>query len=85
MLHDLESRPLASGVTAHSIIAIGDTDPGDPEAVREADDGVVAYSSAHIEGVASEDLVPAGHSCQTHPVTIESLRRILLEHLGSLP
>jgi hypothetical protein len=27
-------------------------------------DGVVAYESAHIEGVASEKVVPSGHSTQ---------------------
>ena len=48
----LSSLPIAPGVEAHSIIAVkGD---GPPEA---GDDGVVKYSSAHIDGVASEFIV----------------------------
>jgi hypothetical protein len=45
-------------------------------------DGVVAYESAHIEGVASELVVRSGHSTQSHPETIEEVRRILREHVG---
>ena len=44
-------------------------------------DGVVKYKSAHIDGVASEKIVQSGHSTQSHPNTIEEVRRILLEHL----
>lgn len=46
-------------------------------------DGVVAYESAHIDGVESEKVVRSGHSTQAHPETIEEVRRILREHLGS--
>ena len=64
------------GVKGHSIIAIkGDEKP------PEGDDGVVAYKSAHIDGVESELVVPYGHSCQMEPVVIEEVRRILIEHL----
>jgi len=45
-------------------------------------DGVVAYDSVHIDGVASELVVDSPHSCQSNPHTIEEVRRILLEHLG---
>jgi hypothetical protein len=34
-------------------------------------DGVVAYESAHIDGVASEVVVRSPHSTQGHPETIE--------------
>jgi len=68
--------PLSPGVKSHSIIAVkGD---GKPE---EGNDGVVAYHSAHIEGVESELVVQSGHSAQNHPLAIEEVRRILLEHL----
>ncbi|MEJ2476007.1 MAG: hypothetical protein P8Y40_00600 [Desulfobacterales bacterium] len=77
ILKALAATPLATGVTGHSIIAIKGN--GAPES---GDDGVVAYSSAHLDGMASEFIVRAGHSCQTHPFTIEEVRRILLEHLG---
>ena len=77
LIRTLSSLPIAHGVTAHSIIAVkGD---GPPE---QGEDGVVAYSSAHLEGVASERVVRSGHSVQSHPEAIEEIRRILLEHLA---
>jgi hypothetical protein len=45
-------------------------------------DGVVAYESAHIDGVASEKVVRSGHSTQGHPETIEEVRRILRDHVS---
>ena len=66
----------ARHVQAHSIIAIkGDDQPPDGK------DGVVAYTSAHLDDVESELIVSSGHSCQQHPVTIEEVRRILLRHI----
>jgi hypothetical protein len=74
----LVDTPLAPGVTGHSIIAVKD-----PETPRDrADDGVVEYTSAHIEGVESEYVVTSGHSCQDNPHTINEVRRILLEHIA---
>ena len=69
--------PIAPDVSAHSIIAV--KNPDDPNA--EWNDGVVAYSSAHLEGAASELIVHSGHSTQSEPQTIEEVRRILLENL----
>jgi hypothetical protein len=76
ILKTLADLPLASGIKGHSIVAIdgNDTPP-------EGDDGVVKYTSAHVDYVASEFLVRNGHSCQSHPLVIEEVRRILLEHL----
>jgi hypothetical protein len=75
-LKTLASLPIAPGVEAHSIIAVqGD---GPPE---KGDDGVVKYTSAHIEGVASELIVRSGHSTQAVPETIEEVRRLLYAHL----
>jgi pimeloyl-ACP methyl ester carboxylesterase len=71
------SIPIAPGIIAHSIIAVDN--PEDPKA--EWDDGVVAFSSAHIDGVASEFIVHSGHSAQESPLAIEEVRRILLENL----
>lgn len=71
--------PLDRQVTYHSIIAnIKDGDP------RDGTDGVVPYSSSHLDGAASEDIVPSGHACQSHPLTVLAVRRILLEHLREL-
>ncbi len=68
--------PFPPDVTAHSIIAIkGEDQPPD------GDDGVVAYTSAHIDGVESELVVPYAHSCQAEPLVIEEVRRILIEHI----
>ena len=48
-------------------------------------DGVVKYSSAHIDGVESEKIVHSGHSMQGNPETIQEVKRILIEHTNSLP
>lgn len=76
-IRTLASIPIDPRIAAHSIIAV--VGPGDP---REQTDGVVAYESAHIDGVASERVVRSGHSTQSHPATIEEMRRILREHLA---
>lgn len=78
ILKTLADTPLAPGVVGHSIIAVkGDGDP------KLGDDGVVAYTSAQLDGMESEFIVRSGHSSQGHPFTIEEVRRILLEHLGT--
>jgi hypothetical protein len=48
--------------------------------VEEGDDGVVKYTSAHIDGVESELVVRSDHSVQWAPDAIEEVRRILLLH-----
>jgi hypothetical protein len=78
-IQSLSAIPLADGVVAHSIIAVeGD---GPPE---EGGDGVVKYSSAHIDGVASEKIVRSGHSTQGNPETIQEVKRILFERAKGL-
>jgi pimeloyl-ACP methyl ester carboxylesterase len=67
---------VAPGVHAHSIIAVD----GDPPWSGK-NDGVVAYDSAHVEGVESELVVRSTHSTQGVPATIEEVRRILRLHL----
>ena len=63
-------------MTAHSIIAVLGEGP-----VSGKTDGVVAYESAHLDGVESEKVVRAPHSCQAEPDTILEVRRILREHV----
>ena len=78
-IQSLSAIPIADGVVAHSIIAVeGD---GPPE---EGDDGVVKYSSAHIDGVASEKIVRSSHSTQGNPETIQEVKRILFERTKAL-
>jgi len=73
----LQEIPLAPAVRAHSIIAVAGEGP-----VEQGDDGVVQYSSAHIDGVESEVVVRSEHSTQGRPETIEEVRRILRLHVG---
>jgi pimeloyl-ACP methyl ester carboxylesterase len=75
----LADIPVAPGIKAHSIIAIqGDDQP------PKGNDGVVEYTSAHVDYAESEFIVRSGHSCQGNPLTIEEVRRILLENLGNV-
>lgn len=80
LLSMLEKMPLASGVAAHSIIAVrGDLPP------EGQSDGVVGYESASIDWAESEFVIPrSGHSVQHHPLAVEEVRRILVEHADRL-
>jgi len=80
VLNALAGIPVAPGIKADSIIAVL------PEYsdYKMGNDGVVNYSSAHIDGVESEFIVRDQHSCQENPLVIEEVRRILLEHLASV-
>jgi hypothetical protein len=51
-----------------------------PDNVANTTDGVVAYPSAHLEGV-PERIVRSDHGVQKDPAAIQEVRRILLEHL----
>ena len=44
-------------------------------------DGIVPYTSAHLDGAASETVINGGHSIQENPQTILTLRRILHKQL----
>jgi pimeloyl-ACP methyl ester carboxylesterase len=70
----LAGIPIAPGVHAHSIIPVEGDGPLEDEV-----DGVVAYPSAHVDGVDSELVVRhSSHSTQSNPRTIDEVRRILL-------
>jgi pimeloyl-ACP methyl ester carboxylesterase len=76
----LADIPTAPGVEAHSIISVeGEGD------YHEGKDGLVAYSSAHVDYAKSEFIVRSFHSCLSNPATIEEVRRILREHIAALP
>jgi rhamnose utilization protein RhaD (predicted bifunctional aldolase and dehydrogenase) len=64
----------------HEVIAVKGSG-----SVEDGEDGVVAYRSAHLDGVESELVVQSGHSLQDQPETIEEVRRILLLHARDLP
>jgi len=79
VLQTIATTPVAPGVHAHSIIAVKGNGP-----VEGGNDGVVEYSSAHLEGVDSEYIVRSTHSTQSNPYTIEEVRRILLLHAAEV-
>jgi pimeloyl-ACP methyl ester carboxylesterase len=79
-IRTLADLPIDPRITAHSIIAV--TGEGPPLGQT---DGVVAYESAHLDGVASEVVVRSAHSCQGNPGTVEEMRRILREHAAGGP
>lgn len=74
-LRKLVRLPIAPGVHAHSIVAVRGDGP-----VETGDDGVVKYTSAHLDDVDSEKVVRSGHSAQAHPETLRELGRILRLH-----
>jgi hypothetical protein len=77
-IRSLSEIPIVDGVFAHSIVGVEGSGPP-----AEGGDGVVKYSSAHIEGVASENIVRSGHSMQGNPETIQEVKRILTEHANT--
>ena len=75
----LSPLPIASPIAAHSVIAVETDGPQ-----QEGNDGVVEYTSAHLDGLASELVVQSGHSVQGHPLAIAEVRRILRLHLSEM-
>ena len=69
-----------SNIPYHSII--GNTKQ---RGVPGGSDGVVPYSSSHLDGAVSEVVVQSGHSVQQNPLAIQEIKRILKEHLRNLP
>jgi pimeloyl-ACP methyl ester carboxylesterase len=78
-IRGLEGIPVTPSVTVNSIIAVDTDGP-----VEQGNDGVVQYSSAHIEPVESELVVRSPHSAEGNPHTIEEVRRILRKQAGLL-
>lgn len=70
--------PIAPGVTYHSIM--GDRGRGD---TPNSSDGVVPYWSSHLEGAASEKIVPSHHSAHQNPEGIAEVHRILRAYAGN--
>lgn len=80
IIQALASRPIEPTVPYHSIIA----QTRDDVPKEAGTDGVVSYWSSHLDGAVSEYLMPSVHACQTHPLAVLEVRRILLEHLASV-
>ncbi len=72
----LADSPMKKGLVYHSII--GDQDHADHPG---GTDGVVPYSSSHLDNAASEVIVKSGHSIHRSPAAMRELLRILRLHL----
>ena len=70
--------PIAPGIPYHSIV--GDRGRGD---TPNSSDSVVAYWSSHLDGAASERIVPSNHSTPLNPEAIAEVHRILKLNAGS--
>ena len=70
---ELPSQPLVAAVTVDGEIGQALTE--------QLSDGIVPYTSAHLDGAASETVINGGHSIQENPQTILTLRRILHQQL----
>lgn len=86
----LAARRPACTVAYHSIIGVVPSQDYLTRLVLGSDDpkgtdGVVPYSSAHLDDAVSEVVVPADHmTVHHHPLAVLEVRRILLEHLENL-
>ncbi len=69
----MKREPLIAAVTVEGDIS---------QAITESlSDGIVPYTSAHLEGAKTETVINGGHSIQENPQTILTLRRILYDQL----
>ena len=64
--------PITPGIPYHTIL--GDRGRGDSP---NSSDSVVAYWSSHLEGAASQCIVPSNHSSPLNPEAIAEVHRIL--------
>ena len=73
----LHGLPLADGIKGDTIIGIATPGP-----IEDGNDGVVAYKSAYLPGMETQNIVHCGHGdVPGDPVAIDDIRRILLLHL----
>jgi hypothetical protein len=71
----LASVPVTPGIAVNSIVAVKGEGP-----LEKDDDGIVEYTSAHLNDVESELVIHSGHSVHGHPLAIAEVRRILYLH-----
>ncbi len=75
----LAQMPMSPDIPVHSVM--GNRDAAD---VPGGSDGIVPYESSHLDVARSERVVQSNHSVQTHPITIQEMRRILRLHLARI-
>jgi pimeloyl-ACP methyl ester carboxylesterase len=73
--------PISPSVRYHTIVGVYKP----TGTLATSSDGVVPYSSAHLDGADSELAIPSWHSVQDKPAAILELRRILALHAAELP
>jgi pimeloyl-ACP methyl ester carboxylesterase len=71
-VNSINTIPMTPGVPYHTII--GDRGRGDSP---NSSDGTVPYWSSHMQGAATEDIVPSNHSAHQDPHAIAEVLRIL--------
>lgn len=76
LLKAILNLPMREGIPYHSVI--GDRGKGD---TPNSSDGIVPYWSSHLDGAASEKIVPSGHGAHENPEGIKEFGRILKLHL----
>jgi pimeloyl-ACP methyl ester carboxylesterase len=76
----IQTVPLTPGIPYHVIC--GDRGKGGNKDRTKPvmSDGIVPYWSSHMDGAASELVVPSSHSAHQNPQAIEEVRRILRLH-----
>jgi hypothetical protein len=72
--------PISPNVHYHTIVGVYKS----KGPLADSDDGVVPYSSSHLDGADSELAIPSWHSVQETPQAIIELRRILRLHAAEL-
>ena len=72
----INELPIDPGAKLHSIVGSENGREGEGST-----DGVVPYSSSHLEKAESELTIRSGHNVQTTPECAREIKRILIENL----
>jgi hypothetical protein len=75
VLQAINQLPLSEAVPFHSIVGYNGKEP-----LPAGGDGVVPYTSAHLDGALSELVVSSDHSAEETDLAIVEMKRILTVH-----
>ena len=75
VLQAINQLPMHESVPYHSIVGYNGKEP-----LPAGGDGVVPYTSAHVDGALSELIVSSDHSAEENDTAIQEMRRILAVH-----
>ena len=79
----ISKLPIKEKLPFHSIIGNKNHDETKKQNdLTNASDGIVPYSSSHLDGAKSEVVVKSNHSVHRNALAIEEVRRILLLHIN---